>query len=239
MEDIDKIKDKIQKLLNKAESAKEVGNIEEAEAFSNKVNELLTQYNLSIHQLEGNKTDNLEGIAIDLEVPKTEGTWVVSLYHTIAKFNFCRIIKISGTNSKIFLIGEKYNQEIVVYTCLQLKRMIKALRKQRYKDYMGREKKPTFYRGYSQGAVDGIYTKLKAQQEANEVNLTGVTALVVNNTQALDNKVKELFEGGTRQSKPKKLRGDDGYGKGVQDGKNMQINQGLGTKNTGVNQKLN
>lgn len=237
MENLDKITEKIQKLLNKSESAREIGNLEEAEAFAQKVNELLIQYNLTVHDLKGNEPkDNIDTNYIDLEFGKTEGDWVIKLYNCIAKFNLCRVISIKGT-SKIMLIGDPYNQEIVVYTCVHLKHTIKSLRAKRYKEYFGPEKKNTYYRAYSQGAVNGIWDKLQAQKYEMERQNNNITALVVTNDALLDTKVKEIF-GETKSAKSRKLSGADGGSQGYVDGRNMNINKGIKGSNN-AQTKLN
>ena len=50
--DLEKIKSRIEKMLKKAQSAKEIGSLHEAEVFSNTANKLLMQYNLSMSDID-------------------------------------------------------------------------------------------------------------------------------------------------------------------------------------------
>lgn len=59
---IDKVIDKVQKLHAHAESAKKIGNEAEAQAFAAKVQELLTQYKLSMSDVEFARRDDEDPI---------------------------------------------------------------------------------------------------------------------------------------------------------------------------------
>jgi len=87
----DKIIDKIQKLKAKAESAKEIGNVEEAAIFSAKVSELLQKHNLDIAEINTEDTDStIAGIESD-DLNLNE-RWKINLLSTICQFNFCQAI---------------------------------------------------------------------------------------------------------------------------------------------------
>ena len=53
--------DRISKLLNKANGAKEIGSIAEAEAFMKKVQELLLEHNLCMMEVEKHSTEKNKG----------------------------------------------------------------------------------------------------------------------------------------------------------------------------------
>lgn len=233
---LDEIQEKIAKLLNKAESAKELGSLEEAAAFTAKVSELLMKYNLSLSDIKGKKDkDDVEANKINLAdlhgYNKTEGDWIVQLYNCIAKFNLCRVIKINkGDALAIMLLGDKYNVETVVFISSQLVNRLKILQRQRFKEYSeagGPEKKGTFKRAYFIGAINAIWDKLEEQKISMERENSNITTLVKTNEIAIADKVEELFGDRVKSGKARKVKGQDGAGFGYQDGKDMEINKGL------------
>jgi hypothetical protein len=233
---LDEIQEKIAKLLNKAESAKELGSLEEAAAFTAKVSELLMKYNLSLSDIKGKKDkDDVMANKINLAdlhgYNKTEGDWIVQLYNCIAKFNLCRVIKINkGDSLAIMLLGDKYNVETVLFISSQMVNRLKILQRQRFKEYSesgGPEKKGTFKRAYFIGAINAIWDKLEQQKVQMERENSNVTTLVRTNELAIADKVEELFGDRVKSGKARKVKGQDGAGYGYQDGKNMEINKGL------------
>ena len=146
------IYEKLQKLLRKADSAKEVGNLAEAEAFANKASEILMEYNLSREQIDLEDKpkvvrDHIPNTMKDF-LPKNEGRWLVLLYNVIARHNLCRIVTHEDGRKGLSVMGEKINIEIVRYICDQLEAKIRILVKQAYRDYRGLEKKNAFIRGF-------------------------------------------------------------------------------------------
>lgn len=87
--------EKIQKLLDKANSAKEIGSLAEAEVFISKVHDLLTKYNLSLESLEqsnsskNNEFEIQESDKIIIGLNKEEGIWEDSLIKVITLNNYC------------------------------------------------------------------------------------------------------------------------------------------------------
>lgn len=233
--ELDSIKEKIEKLLNKAESAKQIGSLEEAAAFAAKASNLLMKYNLCMSDIGGKPKDDMEVGRIDLGelhgFNKTEGDWVVQLYNAIAKFNLCRVIKVNMPgHMKIVIIGDKFNTETVMYIAGQLVNRLKELQRERFKQYKGTEKKGTFKRSYFIGAVNGIWDKLEENKKAQEVENVNVTALVRTNELELQSKVEEVFADSLKTGKARKSKGQDGSFYGYQDGKRMNVNPGLNEK---------
>ena len=224
--DIEKIKSRIEKMLRKADSAKEIGSLHEAELFAKTANKLLMEYNLSMSDINlGENKQIIEGVGLELKYNKSDGDWKVRLYSIIAKFNLCRVIKL-GQSTKIVIFGEQYNVDLVMYVSSQLENTIKSLCSQRWKEYGGLEKKNTFKRAYYIGAVNGIYSKLKEQQVELQNEMIGVTALVKTNEIAIAEKVNTMFNN-IRIGTSRRLSGQDGAFLGYKDGKNMQIHKGL------------
>lgn len=228
-QNLDKIKSRIEKMLRKAESAKEIGSLHEAELFAKTANKLLMEYNLSISDINlGENKQNINDFCLELKYNKTDGDWMVRLYHIIAKFNLCKVIQI-GKTTKIVIIGEKYNVDLVMFISSQLVHVIKSLCSQRWKEYNGFEKKNTFKRGYYIGAVNGLYEKLEQQQQELNREMVGITALIKTNEIAIQEKVSQMFNN-LKKGKSRRLSGSDGATLGKIDGKNMQIHKSLGNE---------
>lgn len=139
---------KIQKLVAKAESAKEVGNIEEAAAFSAKVNELLTRHNLAISDIDTDDVDEVTGVRIDdLGLTTKAGKWTISLLSVIAEHNYCSTIyhqsrRIKGfrvkteSTASVTIIGRPDNVEVVKYLYSVLKRQFESMCKSEWNAYL-------------------------------------------------------------------------------------------------------
>jgi len=138
--ELDNIKDKIQKLLAKADSAKEIGNIAEAAAFSAKVNELLMKYNLEKIDIEFGEDDPIiENKENGLVVSKKMGRWTSKLLGVICHYNFCKDIFTSYGREKemsVTIIGKKENVEVVIFLYEILKGQLETVAKKAWKAYM-------------------------------------------------------------------------------------------------------
>jgi len=135
------IVEKIKKLYAKAESAKELGSIAEAEAFMAKVTELLLENSLSLEDVAFKKDEeeiicSSEDQRIYYYKDESKGFWEVDLIHTLAKHHFCKAIFTDHTNpllrkNKIYpyvtLIGKAENIEIVKYLYDLTKRIFENL----------------------------------------------------------------------------------------------------------------
>lgn len=249
-EQLDKIKLKLEKLLAKAESAREIGSLQEAEIFMQKVNSLLTEYNLKKEDIRvktGNPKDELVFVDIWLKEEhgwgKTDGMWMIAMYNVISVHNYCRMVRIMthGTqNELVRVFGEPHNIDTVRYLANFIIATGKHLHKERWKAYRtsgGREKKNAFKRGYFTGLVYGIQVKLEEQQEQDEAKWEGVTALVRTNELALTEKVEETL-GETSKQHHKKLTSESGLIMGTRDGQEMQINKGISNSATQTKTEL-
>lgn len=224
-----KIKEKIEKLFRKAESAEKIGSLEEAAIFSSKAQELLVQYNLEMSELDlGETKQEAIGFYVDLKarygLNKTDGDWLIRLYSTISQFNFCKIV--TKGNIGLTIVGEEHNIDMVDYICSNLIPTIKQLRLKAWKEYNGTEKTNTFKRGYYRGAVSGIHAKLREQRDRDSIKYEGLPGLILVSEKLVDEKMRELFPNlGVRRSR--NLQGASGLTRGYADGKNIQINKGV------------
>lgn len=144
---------KIQKLAQKAESAKELGNVEEAAAFSAKVNELLTRHNLAMTDIDTEDVDEVTGVKLDdLGLSTKAGKWTISLLSVIAEHNYCktiyhqsRVIKgrriKTDSNASVTIIGRPDNVEVTKYLYSVLKRQFESMCKSEWNAYIRAAKK--------------------------------------------------------------------------------------------------
>lgn len=101
-----KILDKIKKLKALIESAEKINSIQEAEAATLLMNNLLTKYNLSLMDIDD--TDNSKP-SIEIErsdlipVQNPYGRlWKERLLMTLCMYNYCKVI---GSSYKVFVLG--------------------------------------------------------------------------------------------------------------------------------------
>lgn len=139
-DDLNAIKEKLQKLMAKAESAKEIGSAAEAATFSAKVNELLTKYNLEMADIEFSEED--EVIADNengLVVMNKMGRWTSRLLGILCHYNYCKDIYYRygrRKDMKVTLIGKKENVEVVLFLYSILKSQLENIAKKEWKNYI-------------------------------------------------------------------------------------------------------
>lgn len=139
-EDLNAIKEKLQKLMAKADSAKEIGNAAEAAAFSAKVNDLLTKYNLEMADVEFSKedeviADNANGLIL---LNKT-GRWTSRLLSVLCNYNYCKSVYHTFGRSKemrVTIVGKKENVEVVLFLYNILKSQLEKIAKNEWRLYM-------------------------------------------------------------------------------------------------------
>jgi hypothetical protein len=243
MVNLDKIHDKIKKLLALAKGAEDIGSIEEAANAAAQVQKLLLKYNLELSEIDlEERKHSIENDMYNLKDihgwNKNQGNWLTLIYFRVSTYNFCKTIGI-GTPGKycdprVQIFGEKHNIEIVLDLCLSLISQIKALEGKRWKELQGQitDKRATFRRSYFQGCVDGINQRLYEEREANKKEWTGTTGLVVQNDKALDLAIKEKYGDNLKSSTRRQSKSMAGYSNGVKDGKAMGTKRGVqGTTN--------
>lgn len=236
---LDKVTDRIRKLMNKSESAQQIGSLEEAETYALKAQELLLQYNLSQADIIEEEKSPIEMVKVNIAeevggIPKTEGPWMISLYTTLGHYNLCRVIRYGNqSNFTVMIFGEQHNIDIVRYLHSQLVTKIKRLSTESWKTYTGPEKRNTYLRGYKVGVVQGIGAKLREQMEAQMAKYENMPGLVKVNDQAITDKIQSSL-GRVRKSSGSRLSGQDGNSRGFMDGKGMNLNKGIsGTPKAG------
>ncbi len=227
---MENIKKKIAALFKKAESAKAIDSLEEAQAFMAKAQELLLKYNLEKGELDlDEETLKISHIRYNFKEKfkwqKTDGNWITSLYHIVSLFNFGKVVK--HNMYEITLIGEQSNIDMIDYMCSNIIPKIKKLRLKAWKEYLGPDKTNAFKRGYYKGAVNGIFYRLQEMNTEAKQKYPGMTSLVVTHNRAISEKSNELF-GRTIKKATRTYSSASGRDMGYRDGKSLSLNKGVG-----------
>lgn len=232
---LDAIKEKLRKLIAKEESARELGNLAEAEAFAAGIQRLLLEYQLELSDLKTDRPEEISRELVELKdlLGRNEASWIYDLYRVGAENNFCMVIyPYRMSDPYLFLIGEPTSREFVHYFVHQLVSKLRALARKSWSEYEGPEKRNTFIRGFLAGAVVGIRQRLFTEREKVIRNTPQANALVLTK----DLKVKQWVSQNmtVKKAKPSKTSSQDGWGKGFEAGNSVTINKGV----KGTNPKL-
>jgi hypothetical protein len=151
---LDTIIQKIQKLTAKAESSKEIGNVQEAALFSAKVSELLTKHNLAMSDIDVEDNDEVIGQRTDdLGLSLKQGKWTIHLLSIIGEYNYCETIYhtqrkynargriVKDPKATVTIIGRPDNVEVVLYLYGVLKRQFEQMVKREWNTYIKAVKK--------------------------------------------------------------------------------------------------
>lgn len=116
--------DIIKKLLAHADSARDLGNLEEAEAFAGKANRLLLEHKLTMSEVEMQAEDVDDPFEVT-NVDMADGSishlkrgnrlsWLEDLAVAVANAHFCRLLVVRGTR-RFRLVGRESDREIAEY----------------------------------------------------------------------------------------------------------------------------
>lgn len=224
----------LKKIKNLLDLSQDKNSLHEAEAAAAKAQVLIMKYNIEEAELHGGETPSMENTIYPLYKIqlKNEGTWGRKMFHIISTFNFCKVISTKRNTvgytvpqDYLYILGEANNVELVKLLAEQLMHQIKALEGFAWNQYQGYDKRNTFRRGYFQGAVAGIYTQLKRNQDRFKED-DKTNALIIRKDQALKEFVEMQFPN-LRKNRSTSLSSADGYREGYDTGKSMNINTGL------------
>jgi hypothetical protein len=236
------ILDKMKKLLAKAESAKEIGSLAEAEAFMAKVNELLMLHNLSmfdLHKHAAKGTDEFATWGYSERIVYKENLagdqWKRLLLNVICKHNLTWST-IRKSDKTLCVYGDMQNVESTVWMFYFLETKLMVLAKQ-YMNELPKDVRDANCRHYHLknfliGAVDGLDTKLKKQTaESNN-------AMVVSNKTALDKFIRAKLPN-IKEAKCMRVEAGNGYAEGFEAGSNMSLGARLAAAKSTEGKLLN
>lgn len=229
--EIENIVQRIKGLMRHADSAKELGSLEEAEIFTNKVNELLQKYNLEMAEVvatadkQNDQFKNwLYSESISYRDNQSGQRWRLALVEILCKHNYCSYTFKSGM--KTFTVyGHLQNVDTVVWLYNYLSIGLLRLAQEHHvalptemKLYYNRY---AYLKDFLMGAVNGLDQKLEAQRLAS-AQANKLTGLMVINKDALK-KFVETTRPGIKTSKSKPISVGSGYRHGIKAGLNYSI----------------
>lgn len=236
----DKILEKLRKLMNLKESAKELGNEGEANAAAAGITRLLMEYNLTENDIP--EQEKLENPIVSEEIPfkaEVSGNWYSNLVSVVCEYNMCRNLIVSTrTNGrmkrdKFEIIGRKKNVEVVLYLISFLAHQFIAIGKRGYPQYehdciwmYGKHPQSlkVYLKSFLYGCVIGVNDKFEEGKKVLEKE-TNITALVRTTKSEIDDFLKGEKIGKARDSKAEidTLCAI----KGMEVGKNIEICKGI------------
>jgi len=139
--------DKIKKLHEHAKSAQQLGSVEEAAAFMQKVLDLCNRNKIDLDQVKAHSLDkdpithtNDEDCIIIGQV-KSDGEWETHLIHCICAYNYCKPVRTyvyaadsTVNNNAYMLVGDQSAIEVCKYLFDMCRTLIKTLSNKRFNE---------------------------------------------------------------------------------------------------------
>jgi len=245
--------EKLRKLIRMQEGAIKIGSEGEANNAAALIAKLLTKYNLAMADIDmtEKKVQTIEENVLSTFTYKTiGGDWEFRLMYVICKYNFCQCFKYGSNSShKMVIFGKAENVETVKWINNLLADRFVALGKVHFKEYqltanyavnpIGLD---TYLRRYLLGCANGLenkfWTEKETEKKRDEVYGNRITALVVQNAQAIEAYRTEKYGRPTKDRAPVATKIDSIFHKGVKTGMTAQINkqvdQARPSKNSGL-----
>lgn len=161
--------ERIQKLHAKAESAKEIGSLHEAEAFAEGVQRMLLKYKLDLSVLDLDTLNIREPqgtTSIIFGKPKKRREpWLEALAGAVARHHGVAMFVMSGTNGQVFA-GRKSDREVALFLIGKLVTVALTLADEHVRRVrqMGHTSVEDFRRSFLLGFADAIGRRLTQTQ---------------------------------------------------------------------------
>lgn len=199
----EKLIDRIRKLWAKAESAKAIGSVHEAEAFAESVQKMLVKYKLEMSVLEmPQDADPIEHAWVDWEVNGLRQTekriaWLERLAAAVALAHFCRIVVAPGSN-RILFVGRAQDRQIAEYVYIALVREAERQANAGYWRERYRAQKQGHYStgGYKSSFLYGFVTRIQeryAELRKEQQNMPGMALVLRRSGEELAAYMKETL----------------------------------------------
>lgn len=229
----DKIVERLKKLMRLQQSAKKIGSEGEANAAAAAISRLLTQYNLSLMDID--PEERKESLQMQrtghISFKDTYGLWKRLLMNVICEFNYCKVFLISGQTNMI-VVGTEANTSAAVYLYDMLRSIFRKLAPVRYEEFVKGKRgairtekyKRKYIASYLNGCVYGLKEKLTIEAKANEVQ---EKSLVVCHNQLIDEYMSSYEPVHRKAAKTKKKDVVEAFISGYRDGKKTNINKAI------------
>jgi Protein of unknown function (DUF2786) len=238
----EEILEQLRKLNAMAESAAEIGNEHEAQAFAAKVQELLTAYKLSQADIRGEAKEPINMTRVnwkDLNMSdrRVRVNWTVRLGTLVAHAYYCEFIISSGYGSIGIFVGTETDRRVALYMYVTLARFLAALVEREYDVQWKRCAQlgdVTLCRGFKAGFTYGFLTRLQERFDEEvrpkvDTPLATTTAIVHVRKDALD-RARAWMKDNVETSNVRVGSSDDGSKMGRERGKKAADGLDLGAK---------
>ena len=201
------------------DGATAIGNIHEAEAAAIAINRILTEYNISLCDIEEplKKDEILEENVLNKS--SRYEAFTRQLTACICKYNFCTSLW-SATSRKVSIVGEEINVKVCLYLQSLLYNNFTYHAHKAANNIELMSKRQAFIESFLLGCVTGIDDKFEAEQTSKSLEL------VKYNKHAID---LYLNSRNVRKAKSKTPNIKDycGFSNGFTHGRNISINKGI------------
>ena len=247
---IERILEKLRKLMDLKESATQCGEFGEANAAAAGITRLLREYDLTLQDIptEQKEKDPVNIEIIPFKFKYMNFPWYGNLLATVALYNNARILRgrihnISGSADTVFykLVGRKKNREVVLYLVSYLAHQFINLGQKTYPKWkletliMTGKTPPSrsaFMKSYLMGCVYGLDQKLEAEQKTDASEK--LTALMKVSQTEIDAFLANM---NVKKARSRTITGiDTALAMGTEAGRNISLHEGIEGKTSG--QKL-
>lgn len=234
--------DKIRKLLEKSESAKQLGNQAEAEAFAMKAQDMMIKYQVQadeLRQASGGKMQMKLEVWNYLDLTnRHESDWVKNLIFSLCIGNLCRTVWLTipwkdpnnpdykWKDGDMAIMGQPENIEMTRYMLDQFVVRARMMAKESFRKYDGLEKRNTYIRGFLRGFSLGLREKLRENLATYTKEENSTSLMIVNQSAVVSRFVETKFPH-LGKAKGSSLSGAAGTAAGKEAGRNTTIHRGL------------
>ena len=240
-----RILDKLRKLMDLKESAMQCGEVGEANAAAAGITRLLKEYDLTLQDIPSElKPADPVGIdRLEFTFPYMQYPWYWILCSVVARHNGAEVIRTRYfginrvvTNTYYKVVGRAKNRYVTQYLISFLCHQFIYIGKRNYPEWKLRQIRSTgktpptaavYMRNFLLGCVSGVDQKL--DEEESTLPKDKVTALEKRDTAAIEAFLKDMDCKNKRQGNKKIL--DDVFEDGYQVGKSVNIHKGLAGTN--------
>lgn len=241
-QDINKIIERVKKLHAKAESAKAIGSVEEAEAFAIGVQKMLLEYKLEMSILEQRELTptpiEVDEDLIDWRTVKEVGYkrrrvgWLEQLAWHVTQAYGCTYAIIPGTNA-IIIVGEQADRKVAEFVLTTLARSAvelaaHATRKERYRMWKAGTVRQArgFTSSWLLGFAAGVGVQLRERLDALRRDTPGLAIVLQRSTEAVDEYCKTRFKRSVKEAAKQSNNNLTGFLRGKEAGKQAKIDTG-------------
>lgn len=217
MSPTERIIDKLKKIQAHADSAREIGNIAEAQAFAEMFERLLTRHKINMSDIDFEKLDVDEPVENnyidfskypDFKVKRSAVQWQSVLAQIVAKAHYCDIVRWTGSN-KFYIVGRRSDAEVAEYAIITLIRAAGKIARKEYGTFyrkcISEDGHPHRARGFHDAfllgfvnRIDERYKELAAKTKSGETSMALVR--IERERKAVEDFMKKEREAGSTKA---------------------------------------